>query len=399
MPNTIDQNGLQIKTRAEIIDALLNGEAGYPGLYGIYGPDINVAPNSPDGQLLNILAQVAVDMEELIAAVNAAFDPDQAIGTILDARCAINGVIRQGATYTIQNISVTVAQALTLPGLDTSNPFTVADSNGNQFQLITSNAFGGAGTVALAFRAANIGPVQTTIGTITNIVTPQIGVSSVNNPTAATTVGAAQESDASLRIRRAQSVSLPSRGFLQGLLGALLDIEMVKQAIVLENVTNATDGNGIPAHSIWCIVDAPGSVNSDIAQAIYVKRNAGCGMKGAISVNVTQIDGTLFAILFDHPTPVPLYINFNYTVLTGGDPGAAFIRGQLLALLAYKIGQTADVTTIVALVHQIAPNIVVTAEGVSLSNAGYTPTLVPATVDKIFVPALTTVYINGTPGP
>ena len=38
-------------------------------------------------------------------------------------------------------------------------------------------------------------------------------------------------------------------------------------------------------------------------------------------------------------------------------------------------------------------------EGVSLSNAGYTPTLTPATVDKIFVPALTTVYINGVPGP
>lgn len=398
MPNSIDQNGLQIKTRAEIIAELLNGAGGYAGLYAIYGANINVGPNSPDGQLLNLVAQVATDMEELIAAVNAAFDPDQAIGTILDARCAINGVIRQGATYTIQNISVTVNQALTLPGLDTSNPFTVSDANGNQFQLITSNAFGGAGTVSLPFRAANIGPVLTTIGTIVLVVTPQIGVTAVNNPTAATTIGAAQESDASLRIRRAQSVSLPSRGFLQGLRGALLDIETVKQAIVLENITNAVDANGIPGHSIWCIVDAPGSANDAIANAIYVKRNAGCGMKGAISVNVPQIDGTVFAVLFDHPTAVPLYINMTIAAVTGTfDP--LFIRAQLLLLLSYKIGQTADVTTIEALVHQIAPNVVVTNEGVSLSNAGYTPTLVPATVDKIFVPASTTIYINGVPGP
>ncbi len=397
MPNTIDSQGLRIKTRQEIIDELLNGTGAYPGLLAIFGPGINVAPNSPDGQLLNLLAQVAVDMEELLAQVNAMFDPDQAVGTILDARCAINGVIRQGATYTIQNISVTVTQALTLPGLDTSNPFTVADSNGNQFQLTTSYSFSGAGTQSLAFRAAKVGAVQTTVGTIVNVVTPQVGVTSVNNPTAATTVGQSQESDSSLRIRRSLSVSLPSKGFLQGLLGALDDIEGVKQAIVLENITNATDGNGIPAHSIWCIVDAPGSVNDEIAQAIYVKRNAGCGMKGAIDVPVTQIDGTTFHVLFDNPTAVPLYINLTITALTGV-VDVPYIRAQLLAFLSYKIGQTADVTTIEALVKEISPNCYVTDEGVSLTNSGYTATLVPGAVDDIFVPALATVYINGGHG-
>lgn len=397
MPNLIDANGLQIKTRQEIIDELLNGTAGYPGLLAIYGSGINIAPNSPDGQLLYLLAQVAVDMEELIAQVNAMFDPDQAVGTILDARCAINGVIRQGATYTIQNVEVTVTGALTLPGLDTSNPFTVADSNGNQFQLITSHSFGGAGTTSLAFQAAVVGAVLTTIGTIVNIVTPQTGVASVNNPAAATTVGTNQESDASLRIRRQQSVSLPSKGFLQGLLGALLDIKGVKQAIVLENITNTTDGNGIPGHSIWAIVDGPSSDNAAIAQAIYVKRNAGCGMKGAIDVPVTQIDGSVFHVLFDNPTPVPLYINFTIAAITG-TYDTTYVRNQLLALLSYKIGQTADVTTIEALVKQIAPNCYITNEGVSLSNSGYTATLTPATVDKVFVPALTTVYINGSHG-
>ncbi len=337
-------------------------------------------------------------MEELIAAVNAMFDPDQAVGTILDARCSINGVVRKGATYTMQAVSVTVTQALTLAGLDTSNPFTVADSSGNLFYLVTSYSFGGAGTQSLVFRAAQIGAVLTTIGTITNVVTPQIGVASVNNPLAASSVGLAQESDASLRVRRAQSVSLPSKGFLQGLLGALIDINGVKQAIVLENITNTTDANGIPGHSIWVIVDAPSSANAAIANAIYVKRNAGCGMKGGISVNVTQIDGSIFAVLFDNPTPVPLYINFNYTVLTGADPGSVFIRTQLLAALSYKIGQVADVTSIEALVHSIAQNVVLDSEGVSLSNSGYTTTLTPAAVNDVFVPAQTTVYINGSHG-
>jgi len=397
MPNSLGPTGLQIKTRAEILSALLNGEAPYPGLLAIYGPNINVGPNSPDGQLLNILAQVAIDMEELIASVNAMFDPDQAVGTVLDDRCAINGVVRQGATYTIQNVDVTVTGALTLPGLDTTNPFTVADSNGNQFFLLTSYSFGGTGTQTLAFRAAQVGPVLTTIGTITNIVTPTIGVTTVNNSAAATTVGLAQESDTSLRIRRAQSVSLPSKGFLQGLQGALIDIPGVIQAIVLENVTNSTDANGIPGHSIWCIVNAPTSDNAAIAQAIYVKRNAGCGMKGSISVPITQVDGTTFNVLFDHPTQVPLYINLTIAAITGTFD-ATYIRNQLLAKLSYQIGQVADVTTIEALIKAIAPNVVVTNEGVSLSNSGYTATLMPSAVNQLFVPALATVYINGSHG-
>lgn len=397
MPNVIDATGLTIKTKAEIISALLNGEAGYPGLLAIYGAGINVGPNSPDGQLLQILAQVATDQEELIAAVNAFFDPDQAIGTVLDDRCAINGVTRQGATYTFQNIDVTVTAALTLPGLDTSNPFTIADSNGNQFFLVTSYSFGGAGTQSLQFRAATIGPVLTTIGTITNIVTPQSGVTGVNNSVAASAVGQAQETDASLRLRRAASVSLPSKGFLEGLEGALIDIEGVKQAIVLENITNSTDANGIPGHSIWCIVDAPSTANPAIANAIYVKRNAGCGMKGAIDVPVPQIDGSTFHVLFDNPTPVDLFINLDIAAVTGTFD-ATYIRNQLLALLTYQIGQTADVTTIVALIKAIAPNVVVTNEGVSLTNSGYASTLTPAAVDDIFVPGLLTVYINGSHG-
>ncbi len=189
---------------------------------------------------------------------------------------------------------------------------------------------------------------------MTNIVTPQVGVAGVNNATAATSIGAAQESDSSLRIRREKSVSLPSSGFIEGLTGALIDIEGVLQAIVLENITNSTDGNGIPGHSIWVIVDADSSLNAEIAQAIYVKRNAGCGMKGAISVTVPRPNGQTIAILFDHPTDVPLYISLTIAAVTGSYD-ATFIRTQLLERLAYTIGETADVSTIVALIKQ-SPN-------------------------------------------
>ena len=40
MPNSLDATGLTIKTRAEIIDEMLNGASGLPGLLEIYGDEL-----------------------------------------------------------------------------------------------------------------------------------------------------------------------------------------------------------------------------------------------------------------------------------------------------------------------------------------------------------------------
>lgn len=399
MPNTVDLNGLQIATLAQVIDQIKNGTATYPGLFAIYGPDINVEPNSPDGQLINLFAQAAVDLEELAAQIYNSFDPDLAVGKVLDLRCAINGVIRRPGTYTQQLVNVTADRAVTIAGLDTAPdaPFTISDNAGNRFFLVSTYSFGGAGTQSLMFRAEKIGTVLTTIGTLTNISTVTLGITGVNNSVAATATGTPEETDANLRIRRANSVALPSRGFLDGLIGALQDVIGVLQAIVLENNTDTTDANGIPSHSIWCIVN--GGANADIASAIYRKRNAGCGMKGGVTVNVPQVDGTTMPIKFDRPTAEPLWIKFSYTVVTGLDPGAAFIRTSLLAQLSYNINQSADASAIIALCKQIAPNCSFNTEGVSSDNVTYYSLLAPTGVNYQFGITSPHIIINGVPGP
>ena len=65
MPNTITQNGIQIETYAEILSDLLNGVGDIPGFLAIYGSDINIDSNSPDGQMLNIFAESKLDMLNL----------------------------------------------------------------------------------------------------------------------------------------------------------------------------------------------------------------------------------------------------------------------------------------------------------------------------------------------
>ena len=46
MPDLIDASGLTLKTRTEIVNELKDS------LRGIYGNDINLDQNSPDGQLV-----------------------------------------------------------------------------------------------------------------------------------------------------------------------------------------------------------------------------------------------------------------------------------------------------------------------------------------------------------
>jgi len=397
MPNSLDNTGLQIQTVAEIKDEIMNGTADFPGMYQLYGTDINVDPNSPDGQMVNIVAQAKEDVLQMLQQVYASFDPDQAIGVALDQRCAINGVFRAEGKYTYQPVDVTVTQALTLDGLDTAPnaPFTVSDGVGKQWLLASAYSFSGAGTHTLSFRAANFGAITSALNTITNIVTVQLGVASVNNSAAAATVGVAEETDYQLRILRAQSLSIASIGFAEGLHASLLARIGVTDALVLENITNSTDAKGIPAHSIWCIV--AGGDDYNVAYPIYIKRNAGCGMKGSVTYTIDQYDGTTFDVKFDRPTPQNLWISFNVAAITGSID-ANYVRTQILAQLFYGINKPADTASIVSLIKSLAPNASVSSEGVSIDNVTYSSLLSPSTVDKQFAIASTRIIINGVAG-
>ena len=216
-------------------------------------------------------------------------------------------------------------------------------------------------------------------------------MATVNNPSGPTTTGTNEETDSALRVRRMNSVSLPSRGYLQGLIAALQNIDGVSQAQVFENDTASSSG-GIPAHSIWCIV--AGGADAEIAAAIYVKRNAGCGMAGSTTVNVLQVDGTTFPVAFDRPTPERLYAQLTVTAITGV-VDTQYIRAQVLAKFGtYDINQTADASAIVAFVKDLVPNASVYG-GVGANGTNFYPTIAPTGVNYQFALASADLSING----
>lgn len=364
-PNSIGPTGLILATQAEL---LANYTAQFQAIY--QDDTIDLSSDTPDGQMINLFIQSVLDLQDLLAQIYNTFDPDNAIGVILDQRAAINGVQRQAGTFTVTPITVINNQSVNLYGLDQSiQPiYTVSDNAGNLWELQTSQIGVTSGTHVFSFQAANQGAVLTTPNTITVPVTIVLGVLSVNNPSTYSVLGTNEESDANFKVRRLQSVSLASQGYLKGLLAALENINGVTSAFVYENLTGATNVDGVPGHSIWVIVAGSGAA-SDIANAIYEKRNAGCGMFGQTSFVITQVDGTLFTVFWDDVSPQNLFISFTATSIDGvNQPNLAAIRSGLVTSFVPGVFQEVNINQLATLVQQIDPNCLVTQAGFSLGQ-------------------------------
>lgn len=372
MPDTFDANGLTVETASEITTKMTNG------LQGIYGADINVAQNSPDGEAIGIQTQAGVDVRELAVEVNNSFDPDNAVGVTLDQRCAINGVIRNGASYSIYPITIVTSKTVALQGLDanfnssTGTGYMVTDGNGNNFILVDSVTLT-AGTSVQNFRAQLIGPVSVSINTITIPVTIVSGVTSVNNASAAISVGDSEETDPQLRVRRQKSVSKSSQGYLNGLIGALVaDVAGVIDADGYENVSETTDANGIPPHGIWIIVD--GGANTDIANMIFSKKGYGCPMKGSVEVDKLSPSGVTVPIFFDRPIAETLYLKYTIKTTTAGfDFDTDSIAANMAANLSYEVGAFAETS----IATQAATN------AIAATGGGGVPVLMQVSTDGI----------------
>ena len=383
MPNVLSATGLQVASTDEIstdLSTALSAPA-------VYGPNINTAPESPDGQMIGIYAQMDSDNLDLLVDIYNIFSVSSAYGVALQSLVEVNGLTIKGGTYTTTPVNVVANAAGTLPGLDQTAvpPYQVRDPN-NVWTLVSSYVFAAAGTQALVFQAATLGPITPLPNTIAVQATPLTFVAAVNNPTTTGTVlGQAAETDVQLRTRQGQSFALASTGPADAVEAALLNIPTVTSAVVSENRTGGTVG-GIPAHSIWCVV--VGGSPAAIAQAIYAKSTC-AGLVGAQSVVITRPNGQGATINYDIGLPQALYCQFS---IIPAVPGLTFnntlLAQQLAAALAppyWNLGAAASLGDIVRAMFTIAPQAILVNPGVSLTNgSGYTYQVAPTSAQLYF---------------
>lgn len=298
----IDESGFHIPAYTDIRDQLIADAK------SIFGQDIYLEADSQDYQWISAVANIIYDSFLASQMVYNSRGPSTAIGSPLDVIVKLNGIKRKPAVYSTCYVALTgTAGTMITNGI-------VSDVNGNSWSLNSPIVLDGTGQAMAYATCQTSGPVTANPGQINKIMTPTYGWTAVINNVSAS-IGSNVESDAELRSRQAVSTAQPSRTVLDGVKGAIAAVSGVSRFIVYENDTNVTDPDGLPPHSITCVVE--GGVDKDIAVAIFEKKGPGCYTNGTTGVQLSDAYGNSTLIRFYRPTYVDIDVVVNVKQLVG----------------------------------------------------------------------------------
>lgn len=276
----------------------------------IFGPDINLDPDTIDGQMLGIFAESISNLDQLAEDCYQSFNPSSAAGLALSRLVQLNGIRRIAGAHSTASIRCVGTDGTIIPaGSLVSNPAT-----GVTFETLIESTIPSSGQIDINVRATEIGAKFAPAGTLTKIDTPIYGWQTVTNPIDAVP-GRNEETDLSLRARRASSTATPAQAVLDGIYGAIANIPDVRQCRVFENDQDTTDSNGLPPHSIYCVVEQ-GSAE-DIAAAIWRRKTVGTTMVGNVSEVVSDSQGNPHTVKFSRPSDANVYVVINLTTRPG----------------------------------------------------------------------------------
>jgi uncharacterized phage protein gp47/JayE len=299
---TITSTGITAPSYADIYQSL------QASFQGIFGSDAYVDPDSQDGQMLAIVAKAIADSNAVSIAVYNAYSPATAQGVALSNAIKINGIARGIATS-----STALVRIVGEIGTQINNGV-VGGPDNSRWTLPALVTIPPAAFIDVTATCTLEGSTEAAIGTLTRILTPTLGWQSVTNAAAAAP-GAPVELDATVRQRQTTSTALPSLTVLDGIVGAVAAIAGVTQVKAFENDTNATDSNGLPAHSIALVT--LGGASADIANAIYLKKTPGAYTYGTTVVPVTDSFGIINTIRYFIATNVAIKAQLTIKALTG----------------------------------------------------------------------------------
>jgi uncharacterized phage protein gp47/JayE len=173
-------------------------------------------------------------------------------------------------------------------------------------------------------------------GTLVDIVTPVAGWAGLVNRTDGA-AGAERETDAELRLRRAQSIGIAALGTLEAITATLRQQTGVTAVTVRDNTGTVTDSDGIPPQHIWAIVQ--GGNPQDIARTLFKIRAGGIGLKGdEVVPYFSDVTGVTYDIRYDRPVSKDVFISIDITI-----DSAIFPNDGTDAIRQALVGKFADI--------------------------------------------------------
>lgn len=271
-----------------------------------FDQNIPFGVNSVFDQDVGILSERLNNLWQLAAALYGGQFPDGAQGAALANVGQITGQTPYTAKASTTPLTITGTAGTLIPaGSQVSIP--------NTQTIFATTAdltipVGGSGTVAA--QATATGPLTAPAGTLTNIVTPIAGWTSVTNAADAV-VGRDAETDADFRARRAMAFVVATGGSTAAMENYVkTTVPGVTFVGIVQNNTDATVGS-LPAHSYHATVI--GGADAAIAQALWDCHSPGMAFYGAHTADATDSFGHSQAVAWDVGVDVPLYVNVTLT--------------------------------------------------------------------------------------
>ena len=381
--------GISIQTFDEIFEELAEAYR------DIYGQDINLDQDSPDGQRVALEAKARLDLQTFALQLYSQIDPDFSAGDFQNKIIKWAGIERGPATKSTVDVTITTDRNITL-----ESGYIVKDLTEQEWETTDENSLIiGANTITLT--AISFGNIEADADTITEPVTIILGILSVTNPLAATS-GSDEETDEELRIRRNKSLENAAFSTIGSMFAKLANLNGVTEVAVYENDTDTADqlrdptsgelvaSVGMPAHAIWCIVEN-GEV-TDIAETIAKNKTGGTALRGSeeatFQEDLLNADGSTFIVLhaikYDRPSDKTLHVECTATRKDASQAIDLDLIKTKIAEKEYKINDDALATELYFYGYQAGTNFVLTDMQISDDDITYTDNDLPSGFDEIW---------------
>lgn len=290
-------NGLVLPLEEDILDGVkLDTNAAF-------GNQLSQNLETPQGQLASSWTAIIADNNAIFAKYVALVDPATSSGTMQEAIGKIYYLTRKPALPT--NVSVLCRGVV---GTVIPANFLITDVDSNLYYAVDGGTIGSGSTVTIEFANTVDGAIPCSIDSV-RLYQSIAGLDSVEN-LAAGVLGRVAESPQEFEYRRSLSVQQNTNGSLGAILGNVLAVDDVLDAIVIENSTGDVLYYGATSYPLVknsIYVGVVGGDNNDIAQAIFEKKSGtGCNMNGGVSVVVTDTSYSApqpeYTIKFNRPT-------------------------------------------------------------------------------------------------
>jgi hypothetical protein len=168
----VTSTGFERKTLTEILAELR----------ATIDPNIVLSTESPEGQLVRIVANALAEELEVLEALYATNDPDRAEGDALESNCRLSGTARRGATKSTVTCTVNLDGGTTLEaGTHFAAVLNQPSVRFTPREDVVAAATGPAAPYEAVFEAEVTGAVEAITGTLTVVATPVSGWNNVMN--------------------------------------------------------------------------------------------------------------------------------------------------------------------------------------------------------------------------